>query len=253
MKTSVLTQPARRQRPPAAFRRLRFPRPANVATLLTGIALLLGVLSMAGQYLHHELGFVSLYGVIDKFYLDNENNVPTYFSGLLLLLITGLLATITFIKRQQRAPYRPHWQWLTYLFALLSVDEIASIHELLIDPINNYAPMDGPFAFAWVIPGLVFVLVVGTAYLRFLVHLPPTIRCQTLLAAGVYVGGALGMEMVGSYYFSRQGVFDLRYSLIVTLEEMLEMTGLILFSHALLTYLAEGLRGIVLIYKPTRF
>ena len=46
------------------------------------------------------------------------------------------------------------------------------------------------------------------------------------------------MELPGAYYSELYGRENLTYSLITTLEESLEMLGLILFIRALLDYLS---------------
>ncbi len=63
------------------------------------------------------------------------------------------------------------------------------------------------------------------------------------VAAGlVYVAGAIGMEMVGSAYASVHTTVNAVYAmLIVTIEETLEMLGLVLFVYTLLSHI--GARG----------
>ena len=58
------------------------------------------------------------------------------------------------------------------------------------------------------IPYIGFVLIVGLAYARFLFELPAKTRNLFLIAATLYVEGALGIEMVGGYYSSQMGGKD---------------------------------------------
>jgi hypothetical protein len=65
-----------------------------------------------------------------------------------------------------------------------------------------------------------------------------------IAAGSLYLAGALGIESVGGWYFSRNGeTEDLRYSLLVAAEEFAEMSGIILFIYALLDYLRQRLSG----------
>jgi hypothetical protein len=108
----------------------------------------------------------------------------------------------------------------------------------------------GPLTYPWVVIGGTIALFVGVTYLRFLRVLPPAARRGFVVAGTCYVGGALGMEMVGAWLVSAEGLalqldgwqdrgdFPVTYALAVALEEGLEMFGLILFLRALLGYCA---------------
>jgi hypothetical protein len=96
----------------------------------------------------------------------------------------------------------------------------------------------GFFAFAWVVPGIMLVIVLALFFLRFLFSLPLKTRLRFLFAATIYLGGAIGMEMVGGRYFEVHGA-TLMYSMLSTIEEGMEMAGAIFFIRALLLYIAD--------------
>ncbi len=50
------------------------------------------------------------------------------------------------------------------------------------------------------------------------------------------MAGALGVEMIGGSYRSGYGL-DLTYGIIATVEEMFEMTGIVIFSYALMDHI----------------
>jgi hypothetical protein len=182
--------------------------------------------------------------VRDKFYFDAENNVPTVFSGFVLLLCAFVLGWIAAVVRTRALPFWRHWAGLGVIFALLSFDELASIHELLINPMRNMMELPGLFRFPWVIAGIVFVAIVGLAYLKFLARLPPSTRWLFVLAGFLYVGGAVGMEMVGGYVFetfqesrAEGDKNELPYMIAMTLEESLEIGGALLFLYACMRHL----------------
>jgi hypothetical protein len=66
------------------------------------------------------------------------------------------------------------------------------------------------------------------------------------LAAVLYIGGAVGFELVGGYYAELHGEKNLTFNLIATVEETLEMTGIVLFNYALLRYMSKGVGELVL-------
>ena len=57
------------------------------------------------------------------------------------------------------------------------------------------------------------------------------------MAGAVYVGGAIGMEMIGGFYQDVYG-YDLTYVLLQTIEEVGEMLGIVIFIYALCYYLS---------------
>jgi hypothetical protein len=60
-----------------------------------------------------------------------------------------------------------------------------------------------------------------------------------VLAAALYVGGALGTEMVEAVYVEAHGRGTLAREAICCVEELLEMLGVVVFAYALLDYLRK--------------
>ena len=68
-------------------------------------------------------------------------------------------------------------------------------------------------------------------------HLPARERRWFLLSAALYVGGAVGMEMINGKFHETYGRRNVPYHLLTALEETLELAGVTVFTYALLTYL----------------
>jgi hypothetical protein len=174
------------------------------------------------------------------FNLDRELNFPTWYSTLMLGFCSVLLKIIASGKKQQRERYAADWQLLSLIFLLLAIDEILSIHEILIIPeVSDALKLPWFLHSMWVIPGIVFVLWFAKRYWKFTRQLPPKSRQHFVTAACTYVGGALIMEMIGSYVAEAQGQQNLTYALVATAEEILEMIGVIIFIYGLLYYLSN--------------
>ena len=220
--------------------------PARVARFLGGVIVLLVVASIAGQILKYRFHAPYALGFVPKFYVDDENNIPTYFSSLQLLMAAALLKLIALVKRRSGDRFARHWHWQSLLFLGLSVDETASLHETLSDPLHRLLHTGGAFYFAWVIPGLLAVLLVTLAFWRFWRHLPPPTRRMSALAAVLFVTGAIGFEMFNGRYSASHGQENFTYSLLSTIEETLEMSSITLFLYALLDYCRNHLPDITL-------
>ena len=120
--------------------------------------------------------------------------------------------------------------------------------ESLVDPVRTLLGDSdlGFFYWAWVLPGIVLVTALGLFFSRFLLDLPATVRIRFLTAATIYIVGAIGFELVGGRYVEMYGDQNLTVSLIATVEEGLEMAGIIYFIWALLKYYADN-------YQEVRF
>lgn len=132
--------------------------------------------------------------------------------------------------------YLVHWIGLTLIFALMSLDEAMSVHEMTTPVVRNALGTTGAFYFAWVIPAIAFMAVFVVVYLRFTLALPKRTMHLFVTAGIVYLSGVLGIEMIGSAYSYEYGK-TVSYGIIATIEEVFEMFGIVIFVYALLDYL----------------
>lgn len=223
--------------------------------VLTG--LLLSVAALAILFLVTHLlklqGYEGQMGFRRLFNMDGEGTLPAWFTSMLMLSASALLAIVA--AARTRAGDRSCWHWWCLAIGLvyMSADEAASIHEMMNRaghalPIHAEGLLEAP----WVVFGMLVVAAVALAYRGFLADLPVATRRGFLVAAGCYLGGALGVEMVGAAVSGAQGLqsqpdgwgdrgdFTIEYALLVTAEESLEMTGMILFVHTLLGHIGSG-------------
>ena len=171
------------------------------------------------------------------FYMELEGNVPAYFSSIILLLSSCLLFIIATKMKAVGNVFNNHWKFLSFIFFYMSIDESSTIHEKFIKPLRDMFDLSGIFYFSWVIVGIVIVIIIGIIYFRFLFKLPNKTRNQFIIAASLYVGGAIGLELLGGYYSELYGEHTIYYSLIITIEESLEMFGIVVFINALLNFI----------------
>ena len=216
------------------------------AYLLSGTACALVAASILGQgmyYLPHHNRIQQVLSTM--FYVDKEFNIPSTFSALLLLFAGLLLFSITLKKINFKLKFG-HWLVLACGFSLMAIDEMFSFHERLISPVHTFftnvlnVEHLGIFRFAWVIPGIVLVAALIPYFWKFVWGLPSHTRRNFILSATLYLGGAIGVELLGGYLFATQGSTDsFFYSMVATVEESLEMAGVILFIHGLMIHSAE--------------
>lgn len=185
------------------------------------------------------LGSEAQESFVRLFFLDYEANVPTWFSSSILLISSALLAVITLAKRAAADRYTLHWGILALGFLYLSLDEAAVLHEMAIVPMQTLFDLGGLFYYGWIIPALLVLVVLLVMYLRFFLHFQGRTRWLFLAAGLIYVGGAIGVEAISGQYAEQFGEVGLIYDLIITVEELFEMSGVVLFIYALLDYLSK--------------
>ena len=216
-------------------------KPSAVARALGAVALVLLLVSTAGQLVKFLTGHDELMGLLSLTFVGNERNIPTLFSVLLLASASLVCAVTAALARKGKDPDVWRWVVLSAGFLYLGFDEGLSLHERMSVPIKAYLG-DGALGFShsfWAIPGLAGVAVLGLFFQRFLGRLPARTRRAFLMAGAIYVGGAVGFELIGGNYAEVHGDENLGYSALVTVEEGMEMGGVIVFIWAVLAHLAE--------------
>lgn len=212
----------------------------KIIKYLTIVAIVFALVSLGIQISKYGYGYRADW--MKLFNLDRELNFPTWYSALMLGFCSLLLKIISGGKKQQSDRFAKDWQLLSLIFFFLALDEVLSIHEILIIPeVSEALNLPWFLHSMWVIPGTLFVLWFFRRFSKFIRHLSPKDLKHFFLAALFYIGGALLMEMVGSYVAEAKGQQNLVYALIATAEEIMEMAGTIIFIYALLDYLRHWL------------
>ncbi len=180
----------------------------------------------------------------DIFNVGTERNIPTLFSVLLLWTSAFLCALITFIKKARRERYIIHWGLLSLIFILLGWDEGVQLHDALTNTVlaTNLSSIagikkQGIFTFNWVVIAIPIVFLVGLFYLKFIWSFAPKQKQVLIIAAITYVMGALGMEMISAWIYDTIGNHKLIYIFTSTSEDLLEMSGVVIFIYFLLIHL----------------
>ncbi|MCW2582565.1 MAG: hypothetical protein JWQ53_1355 [Klenkia sp.] len=175
-----------------------------------------------------------------RFDLDLEGGVPAWFSAVLLFLCAQALWRLADRSASgKRRRWVRHERFLAVVFVYLSLDEMAALHEIAAAPLQAIFGTSGFLSFAWVLVALPLVAVLAALYLGWLRSLPRPAAGLILASGMLYVGGAAGVEMVGAalYAGSEANLDTFHYSMVVLLEEALEMLGALLFM-SVITWMA---------------
>lgn len=204
--------------------------------LLIIVAVLVGLSTLGHLAVHHLPDFPMRDFVASKFALNKEQNFPTLYSSLALFYCATLFLLIGYLKMPSHKKEYNSWKGLAIIFLYLSIDELVGLHESFSKPLHRLG-VDGVLHNAWVVPGIIAVVIFFMSFYKFFLTLPNYLKRLILIAMFLWVGGALFVETVGGYYKYIHGADNLGYALITTVEEVMEMLGVIVLIHGLLTYI----------------
>lgn len=215
--------------------------PIVMLKLLSVIIALFGLLHLAAMpiFVNGASASEGIHVKVGRFFmLMNENSVTTWFTVVLIALNAFLLALNATAARQLQTGSPLPWLILAVIIAYLSMDEMLELHERVGVAVAHGLKFSDKMAFPWVVTGLTFTAIVALSFIGFLRRLPRRTARLFILAGGVYVGGALGVEVIESLTVSKFGMGALFY-IEVMVEECMEMFGQALFAYALLDHLAQ--------------
>ena len=213
-----------------------------LSTVLVVVAVALAAASFAVNFCTRHLGIEDV-PFDHVLAVSHEANIPTYFSTMLLATAALLLFIIGSALRGDGPRTARPWLALAALFLYLSADEAAMLHELARNIPTDWLPDWHILHWKWQIIGVPVLVVLGFLFWPFVRGLPRATRIRFVVAGVVFVCGALGLESVGAHLTGTEAG-ALPIIIEETVEEFLEMLGVILFIRAMLLHIATYLPGI---------
>jgi hypothetical protein len=239
------------QHPTAGQVPIDLPSPRAVARVLVIVgAILVGLGIVASLLERSDLEIAGRENIITLLSLKSEYNIPTVVSVLELAACALLLTLIAAVQRARGDRFVSRWVLLSGIFLYLALDEGARLHERLNEPLAALPFTTGVLRWGWVLVGGLLVVVLAATYLRFVLALPSTYRTGVVVAGGLYVGGALMMELVGAGASENSGLDTPLYLTLTIVEEALELAGIGLFIVVLWSLLRLWAPQTVLRHRP---
>ncbi len=157
------------------------------------------------------------------FDLDREYNVPTFYSGMLLLTI-GIAAWKLRLEAK-RFYHKTFWTGFTLFFTYWAIDEVFVLHEQLAKPIREMLQIgyDSVFYHAWVLVAMGLISLLGIFILMY--HhfkISPLIKKQgnLLVMLMIFMSGIVLFEILGTKVYGNPQLY--RFAM-VPLEELFEI------------------------------
>lgn len=210
------------------------PSPQAVVLLVLAAIASLVAASLAQDLLAYA-GIIAQSARAWRLDIDAEGTLYAWFSSSVILVNALLLGLIALEERARPGGMQRRWMGLALIFMVLSADESLALHETVLRHLREGSlPAGLVTGLTW--GGMLASLVLVLAYLPFLLRLPHRVRAWMMAAGGVFVGGALGIDMLGEHVAGQAGMTALSYRLVATFEETLEGVGMAMFLYALLLY-----------------
>ena len=190
------------------------------------LAIVIGLITVHSFFNYYNHAIEEVPWLIQQLFdLDEENNIPTWFSGFLLLNNAFFLFLIASARQGK---YVVHWNMLALGFLILSIDEVAGLHESF----NTATDVN------WAIPGAVLVSVVGLMFIPFLLSLERRLAVLFVVSGTLYISGAIGVELLSE----DMDEDEMAYGFATAVEEGMEMLGALMFLAIILFEMKMGKR-----------
>lgn len=225
----------------------------TVLRIFTGIAIGISLLNFVGVVVRNTVGNFYLerilLGLTD---FENGFSLVTWYESSAWLFCALLCLMLALAGRRFRDRYSRHWLGLGGICLLLSLDRVTNLHHAIRHDLLYRLPQSvdiSPVTLT-LIQGIV-LLCLGLAYIPFFRSLPRLTQRLLLRASGLFLMGAVGLDWMSKQVQVPENLgFSPLLSSIEALEALLEMLGLALLVHSLLTHLQVSWLAIQLLFKP---
>lgn len=213
----------------------------KVLIILLSIISVLAVLHLSLQYInivHLNETYGPFYELTNRLDFDDESSIPTWFQQLLFLVITFGSGLIAYMQTEKAK--RNFWILISILAILGSLDEVASIHENILQNLHTLFFDDSTptlLANAWVII-VPFLLIAALIFVikAYLVMPRRTLRLFIIGGVTFFIGSVL-VDIMTSSGDSTQAF--LNQGIMVSIEEILELLGLTVVVYAITEYIEK--------------
>jgi len=172
--------------------------------------------------------------LVRLFSLDQEANIPTWYASAALILASALAFLLS---RAGPQPDGRRWALIGLLLLLMSIDESAVMHEMMIKPLRRLFDTPELLHYPWIVPAGFVAVGFALHLLPFVWRQPPPVRWRIMLGGALFLIGALGVEAISGLIEEVRGRERLYYMTVVV-EESLEKLGVLCMISACLRRVA---------------
>jgi hypothetical protein len=217
--------------------------PYKIFLVLCGISLTILIFSLLGQLPYEARSstdkfFRDLFTV--EFFVNNGENIATYWNMFLLTGLSVLTFGIASIKQAQKDKYRFSWWALGVIFLSFAIDTLAGVSHRMFTLLQDLPTLEGGFLFNWLYAAAaVIIILLILFFIWFLLHLDAGRKYLFPISLILYTLGAYKVELFSARYADLYGATSRAYLWLTHTAEFAEYLGIALMIYLLLTYLAK--------------
>lgn len=192
------------------------------------------VLNYLNVAVHNEQHGV-LFELSNRFDMDDENSVPQWFTQAIFLAISLSSFLAAYLSRKRAV--RRLWGVIGALALILSIDDVATMHEFLLQTVHNSLFTDQPSTFirnAWFILLPIILLIFGWLVVRAIYLFPRRTAFLMAISGTIFIAGGVFVDSIANTVpeisFAKQGVVN-------GAEGFLQLLGISLFLYTVTDYL----------------
>jgi len=225
------------------------PEPKKITHFLYKIVAIVILIGLLTSFAKNIFNLPGNSAIVRFFNLNGEANIPSLYSASAIWFCSALIWFIYKEEKKLQNKGAAFWKWLCFVFIFLGFDELLAIHEKtksIAIFFSNYIQLPKMYLY-WTILYGILLLFFAIYFFRFYFSLKKITRIRFTIAGIVFVGGAVGMEILGGLYEKRilgGGLYDTQVGfeafgmgIIIAIEEGMEMVGIVLFIRALLYHI----------------
>lgn len=168
--------------------------------------------------------------------MEGESNPSTWFSVTALVLTSAIAGVCAVIDRD----HSRFWSICGLVVLAMSFDDAAMVHERVGGNLSAALDRESELAYLWVVPWLVAAAAVTVVLWRSRPRLPRRTHRGLLLGGTMIVVAATLLELVASTGLQQYGDGETPKLLLFTLEENLEVIGVLVLARAMWQHALEA-------------
>jgi len=189
-----------------------------------------------------------------QFDFGQEGNFINWYQSATLFSCALLAGITAFLNRHGGRPRTALWVLMALAMTFVAVDEGSQIHDRTLNAViaaltgeeaAEKSGEDGAFGSSkWMLVYVPALIALVALYFRFFCALPKRTRWGFGISAALYIGGAVGVELLFEEFSALGGGDTLGSFALDAASELGEMLGVAVFASTLIAYLAREFGGV---------
>jgi hypothetical protein len=212
----------------------------GVFLILAGVGVHIIAYKIPSVLLERFLTNQEMNDLIVKFSVGIDNNIPSDFTFILLLICASIMFWLAASYQYQKLSWASRWWVSGSFFLILAMDKMTSVHPFLVRPIQKALGLTKIWKSGWYLLFLPLVAILIAWCLPLIRNFSSRFQKKTWLALALILGGGVGIDLIWRAMRISTGSLNLSIELVRVAGEAVKWGGLILLAFTLADLLADG-------------